>query len=303
MHLTIQQLRILESVARHLSFTRASEELFLTQPAISIQVKRLEQNVGQPLFEQIGKKLYLTEAGEEVYQASREILDRLNELEGSLDKHQKQVRGPLRLSVVTTGKYFMPHLLGGFLRTHNAVEPRLMVTNRANVLERIRDNMDDLVIMGQVPDEMNLHAVPFLDNRLEFIAVPNHPLANEHNIPLERIVEERFLSREEGSGVRSVVDRQFTDQGLHLRPYMELGSSEAIKQGVMAGLGISVLSNLSFRLELASGLLTLLNVEGFPLLRTWHCVYPKGKRLSRTSQAFLDYLLGQGNSLPGAREA
>ncbi len=298
MHFTFQQLRIFESVARNLSFTRASRELFLTQPAVSIQIKRLEENVGHPLFEHVGKRLYLTTAGEEVYQASREILDRLAELEGALDDRHAKVRGPLRVSVVTTAKYFMPHLLGVFLREHPDVEPRLTVTNRAKVLERLRENADDLVIMGQVPDEMDLNASRFLNNNLVVVAHPRHPFRKQKRaIPLERMVEERFLVREEGSGTRSAVDRLFAEHGLRITPYMELGSGDAIKQGVMAGIGVSVLSTLSFPLEQHSGLLAVLNVEGFPLVRPWHCVYPKGKRLSNTAQTFLDFLLTRGEVL------
>ncbi|GAB6040337.1 LysR substrate-binding domain-containing protein [Endothiovibrio diazotrophicus] len=298
MHFTFQQLRIFDSVARHRSFTRASQELFLTQPAVSIQIKRLEENVGHPLIEQVGKRLFLTTAGEELHRAAREILDRLIELEGNLDERHAKVRGPLRISVVTTAKYFMPHLLGAFLREHPDVEPSLTVTNRAKVLDRLRENLDDLVVMGQVPDELELNASRFLDNDLAVVAHPDHPLCKRKRaIPLERMLEERFLVREAGSGTRSAVDRLFAGKGLRITPYMELGSGEAIKQGVMAGLGVSVLSTLSFRLEQASGLLAVLKVEGFPLVRPWHCVHPKGKRLSKTARTFLDFLLNRGEGL------
>ena len=298
MHFTFQQLRIFESVARNLSFTRAAQELYLTQPAVSIQIKRLEENVGHSLIEHVGKKLYLTIAGDELYRAAREILDRMIELEGTLDERQAKVRGPLRVSVVTTAKYFMPHLLGTFLREHPEVEPRLTVTNRAKVLERLKENLDDLVIMGQVPEGMDLEASQFLNNNLVVVAHPKHPLTKRKRpISLERMVEERFLVREEGSGTRSAVDRLFAEHDLRITPYMELGSGEAIKQGVMAGLGVSVLSPLSFRLEQSSGLLAILNVEGFPLVRPWHCVYPKGKRLSITAQTFFDFLLSRGEEL------
>lgn len=306
MHVTIQQLRIFEAVARHLSITRASEELFLSQPAVSIQVKRLEENVGYPLFEHMGKRLFLTPAGDEMHLASREILDRLVELEGALDESHSRVRGPLRISVVTTAKYFMPHLLGVFLREHPEVEPRLTVTNREKVLTRLSDNVDDLVIMGQVPKGMDVVAQPFLDNKLVVVAHPEHPLAKrKRGIPLHKVAEERFLVREEGSGTRSAVDKLFAKQGLRISPYMELGSGEAIKQGVMAGIGISVLSTLSFPLEQSSGLLTTLDVQGFPLHSHWHCVHHKGKHLSKTARSFVDFLLNEGEDLlnPGGKGA
>jgi len=297
-HVTIQQLRIFEAVARNLSVTRASQELFLTQPAVSIQIKRLEENVGYPLFEQLGKRLFLTAAGEELYQASSDILDRLSELERILDERHDKVRGPLRISVVTSAVYFMPHLLGVFLKLHPDVEPRLTVTNRAEVLSRLNDNHDDLVIMGQVPKGLAVHATPFINNNLVVVAHPEHPLAKTPQaIALKRIVQERFLIREEGSGTRSAVDRLLARHDLRIVPYMELGSAEAIKQGVMAGIGISVLSTLNFRLEQSSCLLTTLNVEGFPLIRPWHCVYHQGKHLSKTAQSFVDFLLETGETL------
>jgi len=188
----------------------------------------------------------------------------------------------------------MPHLLGVFLREHPEVEPRLIVTNRAKVLERLKENRDDLVIMGQVPEGLELNATRFLSNVLVVVAHSAHPLVKEKRVSLQRLAEERFLIREEGSGTRIAVDRLFAEQGLHITPYMELGSGEAIKQGVMAGIGISVLSQLSLRLELAAGLLTVLDVEGFPLSRPWHSVYPRGKRLSSTAQAFLEFLSLRG---------
>jgi DNA-binding transcriptional LysR family regulator len=302
-HLTLRQLSLFEAVARNLSYTRAAEELHLTQPAVSMQVKQLEASVGMPLFEQVGKKLYLTTVGEEMLSASREVLGRLAELEDALDRHHEQVRGPLRLSVVTTAKYFMPHLLGPFLREYPDVEPRLNVTNRAKVLARLKDNMDDLVIMGQVPEGMDLHYRPFINNSLVVVAAPDHPLARETQpISLRRMIQERFLIREEGSGTRSAVDRLFATQGLHITPYMELGSEEAIKQGAMAGIGVSVISSLSFRLEQSAGLLAVLNVEGFPLIRPWHCVYPNGKRLTKAAQVFQEFLLSRGAELLGAAD-
>jgi LysR family transcriptional regulator, low CO2-responsive transcriptional regulator len=297
MHLTLQQLRLFEAVARLRSFTRAAAELYLTQPAISIQIKRLEEGVGLPLLEQVGKRIFLTAAGEEMYGAAQEVLERLKGLEGAMDDLHGKVKGPLRMAVATTAKYFMPHFLGAFLREHPEVEPSLKVTNRARVLERLAANLDDLTIMGRAPEGLEVEATAFLENPLLPVASPDHPLAGERNIPLERLAQERFLIRETGSGTRSALDRLLAEQGLEVRPYMELGSGEAIKQGVMAGLGVSVLSSHSIRLERSAGLLAVLDVEGFPLVRQWYCVHPKGKRLSNTARSFRDYLLEQGPSL------
>lgn len=296
MHLTLRQLDLFEAVARHSSFTRAAKEHYLTQSAVSIQIKRLEEQIGLPLFEHVGKRIYLTAAGKELHQAASEVLGRLRELEAALASLRGQVKGPLQIAVVTTAKYFMPRLLGEFLRLYPEVEPRLTVTNRANILERLKRNCDDLVIMGQAPEESNAEPHAFLDNKLVVVAHPGHPLVRERRIPLVRLAQERFLVREPGSGTRMAMDRLFAEHRIDITPYMELGSSEAIKQGVMAGLGISILSLQNFPLELANGLLTVLDVEGFPLERRWYAVYLKGKRLSRVASTFLDFLLRQGES-------
>ncbi len=295
-HITLHQLRLFYSVGKHLSFTRAAEELHLTQPAVSIQIKRLEESVGIPLSEQIGKRLFLTEAGRELFEATRDVLDRLRVLNEDMIGMEEGVKGPLNVCATTTAEYFMPHLLGAFLKDYPRVEPRLTITNRANVIRRLEDNLDDLVIMGTVPNNNNLDltAESFLHNPIVVIAPPNHPLAGEQSITLERIAQERFLSREEGSGTRAARIRLFAEHGLEANTYMELGSSEAIKQAVMAGLGISVLSLHNLRLELEADLLTVLDVQHFPMMRQWYAVHLRGKKLSNTSKRFLDFLVQDG---------
>jgi DNA-binding transcriptional LysR family regulator len=296
-HLTLQQLRLFEAVARHRSFTRAAEELYLTQPAVSIQVSRLEEGIGAPLLEQVGKRIYLTAAGREVYQTARDVLSRLAALEDALANQNGQIRGALQLSVVTTGKYLLPHLLGAFVRKYPQVTPRLAVTNRAQVIERLRSNVDDLVVMGQVPQDIAVVARPFLEDVLVMVAHPEHPLAHERHIALERLLAERFLVREPGSGTRMIMDQLFAARNLRIEPYMELGSSEAIKQGVEAGLGISVLSVHSLHLELSGGYLVMLDVEQFPLKRQWYVVSLKGKKVSLTAQTFIDFLIAEAETV------
>lgn len=295
MHLTLQQMKLFEAVARHRSFTRAAEELFLTQPAVSIQVKRLENSAGIPLFEIMGKRLYLTSAGREMYGACQDVLKRLEGLEEEIAAMRGNVRGPLKLAVVTSGKYFMPHLLGAFLHHYPDVQPRLTVTNRARVISRLSNNEDDLLIMGQVPDQYEVEVKSFLENPLVCIAHPTHPLTAEKDIPLERLIQERRLTREEGSGTRMAFDRLLAEHNLNFKPYMELGSSEAIKQAVMANLGISVLSLHNARLELAAGLIAILDVQGFPLKRTWYAVHIKSKKLPLVVKTFLDFILLESN--------
>ena len=293
-NVTLHQLRLFHSLGTHRSFTRVAEELHLTQPAVSIQIKRLEESVGLPLVEHMGKRLFLTDAGKELFEASRDVLERMRVLGEDMIGLEEGVRGPLNLAAITTAKYFMPHLLGVFLRDYPEVAPRLTITNQSRVVERLEGNLDDLVIMGTIPENMDVEAEFFLDNPLVVVAPPDHPLVGQPHIPLARIAEERFLSREPGSGTRQARTRLFAQHGLTASTYMELGSSEAIKQAVMAGLGISVLSHHNLRLELDSGLLAILDVEHFPLVRQWYAVHLKGKKLSNTTRRFLDFLLRDG---------
>lgn len=296
-HATLQQLRLFEAVARHKSFTRAAEEIHLSQPAVSIQVKRLEENVGLTLFDQIGKRITLTEAGRELYAASRDVLGRLAELDGAIDSLKGEVAGTLRVTAVTSAKYFLPHLLGAFLRRYPDVEPKLKVVNRQAMLERIADNEDDLYVMGHVPDELDVEAFYFLDNIISVVASPDHPLANKRKVSLKQLEKERFLVRETGSGNRKVVSEFFEKKGIVINPSMELGSAEAIKQGVMAGLGISALSLHNLRLEVAARQIVVLKVEGFPLRRRWNVVHRKGKSLSYAAQSFIEFLQAEGQHL------
>jgi DNA-binding transcriptional LysR family regulator len=302
-HVTLHQLRIFYTLGKHMSFTRAAEELHLSQPAVSIQVKRLEDSMGIPLLEQIRRRLYLTDAGKQLFAASSDVLERLEALNEDITGMEEGVQGPLHLAAITTSQYFMPHLLGVFLREHPRVEPHLTVINQTQVIERLENNLDDLVIMGTVPEHRGLEARYFLDNPLVIAAAPDHPLVHEQAISLERLAEERFISREPGSGTRAAHIRLFTDQGLTVNPYMELGSSEAVKQAVMAGLGISLISRHNLRLELETGLIAILDVEHFPLVRKWYAVHSKGKKLSNTAHRFLDFLLKDGARIWSENEA
>lgn len=297
MHFTLQQLKLFEAVSRKNSYTRAAEELNLTQPAVSIQIKRLEEQCGLPIFESVGKKIFTTTAGKALYEACVDILNRAEELKNTIEELKGVVKGPLRLSVVTTSKYFMPHLLGNFLNKYPEVEPKLVFTNRARVIQHLYDNEDDFVVMGQIPDDDKLETYPFLENILVPTAHPDHPLANKKKITLEELVKERFLVREEGSGTRLVFDRLLEKNGLNIEPYMELGSSEALKQAVMAGLGLAILSLHSLRLEQAAKKLVVLDVEEFPLKRRWFAVHMKGKKLSLVAQTFHDFIIAESNNI------
>ena len=296
-HVTLRQMQIFEAVVRLGSYTRAAEELHLTQPTVSMQVKKLTETIGYPLLEKVGNHLHTTAVGDAVYESAQAILGNIMSLGESTAALEGVIKGPLKIAVITTAKYFMPHLLGVFIQQHPEVEPMLKVTNRSRVLERLRSNEDDLLIMGQVPEELPVTAHPFVDNELVVVAHVEHPLTQCSNITLEQLQKERFLVREAGSGTRLAIERLFAEQGMQVNPYMELGSSEAIKQGVMAGLGISVLSRHNLRLELAHHHIAVLDVKGFPLYYRWYAVHLKNKKLSLTARSFLDFLLQQGKDM------
>ena len=291
--MTLRQLTLFKAVAEHLSFTRAAAELRLTQPAVSIQIKQLENNIGMPLFEQIGKKIYLTDAGQLLQSAAEDIFIRLEDLETSLNELQETIKGQLRLSIISTASYFFPHVFSAFNRLHPEVQLRLKVTNRMRVLQQLSSNEDDLVIMGQVPDDLNVQAFPFLANPLVVIAPPTHPLVGKKKISLQRVAEETFLVREQGSGTRLAMESKFAAHNILLKTEQEFGSVEAIKQGVSAGLGLSVLSDSVLSLELAAGKLCVLDVEEFPLMRDWYVAHLSEKKLSLVAKTFLEFLLDQ----------
>lgn len=291
---TLQQLRVFQAVAEHRSFTKAAEEIHLTQPGVSIQVKRLEEILDVSLFEKMGNQIYLTAEGQELLETCHDLFERLALFEEKLKELSGDVAGSINVCVISSAKYFMPFLLGNFLRRHPKVEPRLKVTNRANLLARLAANEDDLYITGLVPEDIPVIEHPFLENVLVVVAHPTHPLASKKGISLKQISGERFVGREPGSGTRKAVEELFQKNDLTVKPYIELSSSEAIKQGVMAGLGLAVLSLHSLSLEIAANKLVVLDVKGFPLRRRWYAVHRKGKRLSRAAQTFLDYLQEEG---------
>lgn len=291
MHMTFRQLKVFEAVARHLSFTRAAEELHLTQPAVSMQVKQLEQNVGLSLFEQLGKKIYLTEAGDELRRYARNIEAELAEAEQVLDELKGVSGGKLKITVATTVNYFAPKLLAGYCREFPDVKVSLDVTNRKVLLRQLEDNETDIVLMGRPPPGLDVDADPFMENPLVVIAAPDHALARRRKLKLQDLSEETFITREQGSGTRSTVERFLAERNATPAYEIEMNSNEAIKQSVEAGLGIGVVSEHTVELELETGRLIILPVEGFPIMRRWYVVNRQGKRLSAAAQAFRDYVL------------
>lgn len=287
---TLRQLDILDAVARCGSFSRASAELHLTQPAVSMQIKQLESTLGLPLFEHIGKSIHLTAAGKETLETCRAIGRELGNLEQTLAGLQGLKGGTLTVSVVSTASYFTAKLIALFRQAHPDVHISLNAVNRETLLRQLAENSIDLALMGRPPEDHDLQAQPFIDNPLVVIAASNHPLAKKRNIPLARLAEEPFVGREPGSGTRSAVEQFFESNGLRLKVAMEMNKNEAIKQAVEAGLGVGVVSQHG---ELATRHLRVLDVQGFPLRRQWYLVQRHGKRLSPAAQAFAQFVLSE----------
>ena len=296
-HTTFRQLEVFEAITRLGSFTRAAKELHLTQPTVSMQIKKLTGAVGLPLFEQLGKRIHLTEAGREVYQYSCAISHQLEEMASVLANLKGLTGGKLRISVASTANYFVPNLLAAFYRRHPDVTVSLDITNREALLRQLNENTVDLVVMGQPPAETDLEAGAFMDNPLVVVAPPQHPLAKERHIPLARLQSEVFLVRESGSGTRIAMERFFSERDIRLTTGMEVGSNEAIKQSVQAGLGLGLLSRDTLEQELSLQRLVILDVAEFPILRHWYIVHRSGKRLSPVAQAFKEFLLKEASGL------
>jgi LysR family transcriptional regulator, low CO2-responsive transcriptional regulator len=297
---TLHQLKVFAAVAQHNSFTRAAEALFLTQPTVSMQVKQLSKTVGLSLFEQVGKKLYLTEAGKELYATCQDVFDRMSRFEIAIADIKGLKQGNLRVAVVTTAKYVVPRILGPFCNRYPGIEISLSVANHQFMLDSMVANQHDLYILSQPPKEVDVVVQPFLENPLVVLASRNHPLAQEKNISLQRLAQEPFIMREPGSGTRKEVQQMFDTENLRPMVKLDLGSNEAIKQAVAGGLGVSVLSKHTLALEGGINQLAILDVVGFPIERYWYVVYPAGKQLSAIAAVFHEYLLNEGKAVAKA---
>ncbi len=294
---TLHQLKVFEAVARNSSFTRAAEELFLTQPTVSMQVKQLSKTVGMPLFEQVGKKLYLTESGKALFETCQDMFERMERFEMAISNIKGLKQGSLRISTITTAKYVIPRILGPFCNRYPGIDVSLTVTNHQYVLEGLASNRNDIYIVSHVPEDLDVQSIAFMENPLVVLAPKEHPLVGEKNISLARLAQEPFIMREPGSGTRRAAQNLFEAHGIPLRVRLDLGSNEAIKQAIAGGMGISVLSKHTLALEGLSNQLAVLDVEHFPIPRTWYVIYPSGKQLSTIAQEFLDYLLNEGKQI------
>jgi len=286
MNLTLRQLQIFESVAQHLSYTRAAEVLYLTQPAVSMQIKQLESEVAMPLFERMGKSLFLTEAGDELLIYARNISQQLIEASDVLDELRGSKKGRLNIAVATTASSFSLKLLGEFYKRFPGANITFDVTNRASLLKHLEKNTIDMVIMGQPPEGLDVEAESFMENPLVVIAPIGHELVGKKNIPLKVLQQETFIMREHGSGTRIAMERFFEESGYSISSVMEMSSNEAINEAVVAGLGLGIVSKDTLELKLSMGQLKILDVESFPIMRHWYLVHRKGKRFTALMTAF-----------------
>ena len=298
-HVTLRQLQIFEAIGRLKNFSRVAEELFITQSTVSTQIKHLTEIVGMPLVEVVGKKTYLTRAGEILLQTSQDVINRLDNAAMAFSDLQGIKTGVLKLSVITTAKYFAPEVLGKFWQKYPDIEVSLNVNNKENVLERLMANEDDLYILGHnPPKELDINTIAFATNPIYVMASKKHPLAKRKKpISLKELANEPLIFREPGSGIRDVIEKMFYSKGLKPNVRMVLSNNEAIKHALIGQLGISVLSMHTILLEGERGPIALLNVQGFPVQRKWHLVYRKGKELSVIAKAFVDFLRAEGEQL------
>jgi len=294
---TLRQLKVFETVARHMSFSRAAEELHLTQPAVSTQVRQLELHVGLPLFEQLGKRIYLTPAGTEMLHYSRSIIQQFREAEDAMAQLKGISGGRLNVAVISAGDYFFPRLLAEFMNRHEAVTLNLAVHNREELLHQLSSNLTDVAVMVRPPEGMDTIAESFAPHPYVIVAAPNHPLVGKRNIPLAGLAEEAFVSREKGSDTWNSMQEGFAGRLSNLRIAMEIKSTETIKQAVIANMGIAFLSAHTVGLELQTGKLAVLDIEGFPVMLNWYVVHRKNKRLPPVALAFKQFLMEEGATL------
>lgn len=294
---TLRQLDIFLTLARELSVSRAAEKLHVTQPAVSMQMRLLEEAIGLPLFEQTGRKIRLTDAGQDFQRYASAAMGQFKELDDAMAERLGMQRGRIELAIVSTAKYFVPMLLVRFRKRFPAIEVVLHIHNREVITNMLARNEVDLVIMGRAPATVECSATPFATNPMGIVSAPEHPLSRRRRAPLAILKDQEFVVREKGSGTRQSMERLFDEHGISPPIVMEMPSNETIKQAVMAGMGLSFLSLRTVRHELAAGHLTLLDLEGLPVTRHWHVTHLASKRLSPAAGAFKSFLIEEAGPL------
>lgn len=294
MHISIRQMQIFQTVAQTQNYTRAAELLHMTQPAISMQIKQLEDNTGLCLFERQGKRIVLTAAGQAMHSYTQEVLTHYKAMIKTLTALKSEHQGYIRVSVATTAMYFVTKMLASFSQVHRDISVSLDITNRQAVIEQLQQYEADLVVMGEPPSTLEVDSQRLMANPLVLIGSPEHTLAQQPQpITFEQVAQETFIIREEGSGTRAALERLFNERNRTLYSPLVMSSNESIKYSVMAGLGLGVVSLHSIQLELASKVLVILEAEGFPIERSWYIVTRSGRWLSPAALAFKAYLVQQ----------
>jgi DNA-binding transcriptional LysR family regulator len=307
-HGLLPQLAVFQSVARLGSFTRAAEELFIAQPTVSIQMKKLSETLGVPLFEQTGKRPILTDAGRELAAACKDIFDRLEQVEERLIGLRDLEHGRLRIATSSFGKYFIPKLLGEFCRRHPNIEVAMHIDNWRGIRQRIQDSADDLYVLSDLTAELELTVHPVYTSPIEIFAPADHPLAGR-SLGFGDLADESFVLREPGSVTRRIAQTLCEQHGIAPRVRMELASDEAVKQAVIAGLGIALLPRQIVDSDHARAEICSLRVAGFPVMRQWYIAYQRDKQLPRVATAFIEFArtpappqAAAGDSAPPARK-
>lgn len=291
MNITLRQLQIVEAIVQTGSYSLAAERLHMTQPAISMQMKQLEHNIGLKLFERQAKRIILTSAGQDIHKFSRQIIAQYNDMQETILSIKDAQSGRIKVSAATTANHLITQMIANFSRTHSGISVALDITNRQQLLQQLTAFEPDIVIMGEPPPRLELVSEQLIPNPLVVIAHAEHELVGEYNIPFPEIAEHEFVVREVGSGTRAAIERFFVEQGADFKSTLEMGSNEAIKNAVIAGLGLGIVSLHSIKLELEAGKLLILNVEGLPIIRHWHIVRRKGKYLLPAAREFMDFII------------
>ncbi len=290
MNISFRQLKLLIAVAEHRSITGAANACHITQPTVSMQLKAMSDEVGLPLYEVIGKQVFLTAAGQAVVQSARTIRDEFDYLQQTISAMKGHTEGRLRVAIASTAKYFVPRMLGNFYKQFPNIDIAFEVLNRDGVVNRLKSNADDLYIMSIPPEDLDLERHRFLDNPLVVIAAADHPLAQKKRIKRKDLASELFVLREAGSGTRLACNAYFAEHQFQPKVRLELGSNEAIKQAVAGGLGLAIISKHALHQDVHAEGLKILAVENFPIHSNWWIIYPKGKRLSPIAKVFFEHL-------------
>lgn len=295
--ITLRQLKIFEALIETKGYTRAASSLHMTQPAVSMQMKQMQEYVGKPLFEKHGKKMELTEAGTRVQRYSTTILQELQKLEIDIEEIRSEVIN-IKISAATTTNHLVSHMLASFSAQQKNFNFSLDVTNRATLVQQLHNYEPDLVIMGEPPPQLQkeLSAQPIMINPLVMIASPKHEFASQELVPMEKLSSTKFIVREKGSGTRDAIKREFDKHGCAFNSTMEMGSNEAIKYSVMAGLGLGIVSLHTIKMELESGQLVIISAENFPIMRHWHIIKRKGKTLPPAALAFQKFVMAEADN-------